>query len=255
MYHSITFGSSSNEIGYDNSLQKWVLRGINSWDHWFLIPTKRPDIALPGVTTNYADIPGRDGSLDLSDAMTGRPVYTDRTGTIEFLVMNDKRNDSSTFNGTWADLRNNIVQYLHGKTRFMTAESEPDYYYSGRFAVDSWSSESDYSHITISYRLRPFKKHIINIFYEGLTDLSNLAVYGNSINRAIGPAAYSAGIPLVATLTGGSAVTVSYGGRTATLTPSRPEATLGTPPSSSATGTLSAGGDGVVSLAFGGGIL
>ena len=36
-------------------------------------------------------------------------------------------------------------------------EDEPDYYYEGRFAVDAWNSNKDWSMITISYDVDPFK--------------------------------------------------------------------------------------------------
>ena len=57
MYHSITIGDK------------------NTWDDWHLIPTTRPLFAPPGVKKNIVSIPGGDGSLDLTEALTGRPTY------------------------------------------------------------------------------------------------------------------------------------------------------------------------------------
>ena len=70
-YHSVNFGDK------------------NTWDDWKLVPSNRPVIDPPTQKTNYIDIPGADGSLDISTALTGYPVYNDRVGSIEFIVMND----------------------------------------------------------------------------------------------------------------------------------------------------------------------
>ena len=39
------------------------------------------DIGFPEVRTNYVDVPGRDGMLDLSTALDGEIHYQDRTIT------------------------------------------------------------------------------------------------------------------------------------------------------------------------------
>ena len=54
MYHSITIGTK------------------NTWDDWHLIPKSRPLVNPPSVKTNVVDIPGGDGALDLSTALSGR---------------------------------------------------------------------------------------------------------------------------------------------------------------------------------------
>lgn len=65
MYHSVFFG------------------GKNTWDDWHIVPSSRPVIKPPTKKTNYLDIPGADGNLDLSEALTGYPVYNNREGSIE----------------------------------------------------------------------------------------------------------------------------------------------------------------------------
>ena len=71
MYHSITFGDK------------------NTWDDWHLVPASRPLFNPPTVKTKIIDIPGANGNLDLSDSLTKYPVYNNREGQIEFIVMND----------------------------------------------------------------------------------------------------------------------------------------------------------------------
>ena len=124
----------------------------NTYDDWFLVPTSRPVVNPPEPKTNIIDIPGANGSIDLTESLTGDTVYDNRTGSWDFLVLND-RNPSIT----WYDLYSDIMDWLHGKHAKIYFNEEPDYYYEGRCSVDGWTSGDRYSSITISYNLKPFK--------------------------------------------------------------------------------------------------
>lgn len=69
--HSVTFGDK------------------NSYDEWRIVPTSRPVIAPPAVKKKTLEIPGANGVLDISSSLTGFPVFENRTGSIEFVVLND----------------------------------------------------------------------------------------------------------------------------------------------------------------------
>lgn len=131
MYHSITFGEK------------------NTWDDWHLIPSSRPVFNPPSVRTNYIDVPGADGDLDFTEAISNRPLYTNREGDIEFIVENDFRD--------WAVAYSDISAYLHGQKMNAFLEDDPNYYYSGRFIINEWKSDSNWSTITINYNVLPFK--------------------------------------------------------------------------------------------------
>ena len=131
MYHSINLGSK------------------NSWDDWHLVPKSRLLFAPPAVKTKYVDLPGANGSIDLTDTLTGSPAYENRQGTFEFYVINGY--------GNWAERYSEIMSYLHGRRMRAVLEDDPDYYYIGRFSVDGWGSEETWSTITISYNVEPYK--------------------------------------------------------------------------------------------------
>ena len=80
MYHSIKF--KRTDSFYEN--ERWY----DTWYDWNLIPVSRPVISPPECKTHYVDVPGSNGKLDLSTALTGYPLYENRTGSIEFIVMN-----------------------------------------------------------------------------------------------------------------------------------------------------------------------
>lgn len=136
MYHSITFGDK------------------NTWDDWHLIPKTRPLFNPPSVKTYYVEIPGGDGSLDLSTALTGRPTYKNRTGSWEFYVENGFKD--------WAVLYSEIMTYLHGRKMKAVLEDDPEYYYEGRFSVNTWKSDPNWSMITIDYEVGPYKRSHLN---------------------------------------------------------------------------------------------
>ena len=141
MYHSVTFGSK------------------NTWTDWHLVATSRPVIDPPSVKTRYVEIPGADGTIDLTDSLTGAPSYNDREGNMDFYVLNQYDIfGPSDYN--WVDVYSEIVSYLHGKRLQMILEDDPGYYYEGRFTVDSWKTEADRSTITIGYHLDPFRYRV-----------------------------------------------------------------------------------------------
>lgn len=135
MYHSITIGDK------------------NTWADWHLIPSSRPLVNPPNPRTSFIDIPGSDGSLDLTEAMIGRPTYTDRSGTWDFYVDNGY--------GSWSDRYSEIMGYLHGGKMTATLEDDPMFYYEGRFAVNEWRSDPYYSRISINYNVGPYKLYSI----------------------------------------------------------------------------------------------
>ena len=130
--HSITFGDK------------------NTWDDWHLVPKKRPSFSMPKFKSHIIDIPGADGVIDLSTALTGYPVYGNREGSWEFMVLNGY--------GEWYDRYSEIASYLHGQRFRAILEDDLAFYYEGRFEVDDWKSDKDWSTISIKYNVGPYKK-------------------------------------------------------------------------------------------------
>lgn len=146
MYHSVYFGN------------------MNSFSDWHLVPEGRPVIAQPEHKSSIVEIPGGQGVIDLSEALTNYPLYKNRTGSLEFNVLNGYE--------SWESLYQRIANALHGKKTTMRLEDDPDWYYEGRFKVQ-WSSQNDgtWSKVTIEYDLDPFK-------YS--TELTTVSVAGST---------------------------------------------------------------------------
>lgn len=143
-FHSITIGEK------------------NTWDDWHLVPTSRPFVAPPGVRTSYMDLPYADGALDLTTNLQTKPVYGNRSGSWEFLVINPGQIEGYYSKQTWAERYSHIMAYLHGKQFDVILDDEPDYFYTGTLSVDSWDSRKDNSVISISYSFDPYKRKVSN---------------------------------------------------------------------------------------------
>lgn len=123
----------------------------NTYDDWFLIPTSRPVIQPPKPKQNIVDVPGANGTIDLSRSLTGYPLFSNRQGTNEYMIENDKW-------PKWLDALTEITNKLDGQyLRMYFEDEEPEYYYVGTWSIASWESGEIYSTITIEYDLYPFK--------------------------------------------------------------------------------------------------
>lgn len=151
MYHSVIFSTGTVVDG--------VLSGKNTWADWHLIPTSRPVIAPPKYPTKFIEIPGRAGSLDISNYLTTSATPGDRTGTIEFLVVNEYPNAKGKIvridDTALVKLQEDITSFLRGRRLKMSLEDAPAYYYDGRFWVSQWSPDPHNSKISIEYHVDP----------------------------------------------------------------------------------------------------
>ena len=139
MYHSMTFIKN-------DTVEK------NTWDDWHLIPTSRPVFNPPNVKTKYVEIPGSDKVIDLTESLTGYPVYGDREGSLEFIVENGHKE--------WHEIYSEIMAFLNGYHLKVILEDDISHYYEGRFSVNEWKSNKHWSLIVIDYILNPYKLNV-----------------------------------------------------------------------------------------------
>ena len=191
MYHSVTIGS------------------MNTFDNWHLVPDGRPVISMPDLVTNYVDIPGMSGSLDLSESLTGYPLYKNREGELNFHVLNGPNYVS------WNVLYQAIATYLHGRKLNVKLEDDPNWYYTGRLSLKEWVSNNDGtgSEVHIGYNLEPYKYYFKNSLEEAPSLYSGITVSGNTVTKKLGGNASLGIMPVVPEFVvsnvSGSGVTIS----------------------------------------------
>lgn len=190
MYHSVKF---NNDFPNENTV-------IDTYSDWHLVPESRPVVPMPEVNTNYVDVPGMSGSIDLTEYLTGYPTYKNRTGSLKFHVLNGYN--------PWQVTYHNIANYLHGKEAAMMLEDDPNYYYFGRFTVQSWTSNNDgtWSDVEIGYTLDPYKYYNQPRVITATVTSSDQTFYINTDNIGSMPAVSE----IVASNVGSSRPTITF---------------------------------------------
>lgn len=110
------------------------------------------DIPPASPKTTYIDIPGGDGSIDLTEAH-GEVKYSDRVMKV-ILTMNPAGDLSEA---AWEEKKTEVSKYLNGRACKITLEKDPDFYWVGRCAVDSYASNKRKRQIVIFATVRPYK--------------------------------------------------------------------------------------------------
>lgn len=135
-------------------MSKWGERAFlfdqyDSWFGWHFLLTKK-NIQPPELKTNYVDLGGVSGSIDLSEALTGEPAYKDRVITATFW------SDDGTYDDREQTLRS-IINCIHGKRMKIYEPDCPGYYFLGRVRVTSVKNTLAYAEFSIEATCDPLR--------------------------------------------------------------------------------------------------
>ena len=86
-------------------------------------------ISAPSVRTNMIVIPGRDGAIDATDALTGEPTYDTRIISISLFGI------KSISGKEWPVAVSDFCNAFHGKKVKVYFPEDSAHYYSGRLSV------------------------------------------------------------------------------------------------------------------------
>lgn len=105
------------------------------------------DIPPATPKTNFIDIPGGDGSVDATEAVS-EVKFNDRKCTFTFAVLpTDNFEDKKTA----------VSNALNGKRCKIILDKDPNYYYLGRLSVDEYASDKQLKQIVIGATVAPYK--------------------------------------------------------------------------------------------------
>lgn len=145
----------------------FILDKFNTWYDWKLVLTEK-DVTPPEPKTNYVDIDGMSGSLDLSESLTGEVTYQDRK--IEASFWTDQ--------GSYKDrerLLQKIVATLHGRKVKIIEPDNPDHYFIGRVEIKSRANILPYAEFTIEAVCEPWcyalEETVRRVETNGITDV------------------------------------------------------------------------------------
>lgn len=107
-------------------------------------------IEAPEYDTYYVEVPGRDGLLDLTEMITGRPTYRTREINIELGGMGDP----NTWDAKISQLRN----LFHGHIVKLIFDNDPTYYWTGRAEIIDYDRFRNLGTFTLAIpQADPFK--------------------------------------------------------------------------------------------------
>lgn len=121
----------------------------HTWKDWHLMPVERPEFSDAEPKFVYIDVPGSDGELDASEALSGRLLFNMREGSFQFYVDNDHE--------PWVQLYSRIKRYLQGRSLKAVLDDDPLYYYEGRFWCNEPAQDGIHMKITINYKVKAYK--------------------------------------------------------------------------------------------------
>lgn len=117
------------------------------------------------VQTKTVDILGMNGSLDLSEAVTGYPLYKNATHKLTF-DFKDGNYDA------WVAKSSELKGKIHGK-RLSVVLGNDRYYYDARVSVDTSKINQHYSQIVITLDAKPYKLAIRSSVEDWIWDIFN----------------------------------------------------------------------------------
>lgn len=106
-------------------------------------------VNIPPATpkTNFIDVDGADGSLDLTEA-SGEIKYNDRKGSLTFSVLPEDDFEKK---------KSDISNVINGQRFLITLDKDIEYYYIGRCSINNYKEDKKLRQIVVDMQLQPYK--------------------------------------------------------------------------------------------------
>lgn len=173
-------------------------------------------ISPPKPRAIKVDVPMRDGTIDLTGSLSDEVKFEDRKITLTFAVVDPIK--------TWSSKVSEFENYLHGKRLKVIFDDDLSFYYIGRVAVNSWTSDKRLGKLVVECVVEPFKYDVLSSavdwewdifdFEEGIiNDTGELIVNGTTTIKLI--CRRKRMYPII---TASAAMTLTYDGEVYNLT-------------------------------------
>jgi len=187
----------------------------HSFEDLDLLPAAQPDFGTPKLKSTLVSVPGSNGRLDLSRALTGYMTYDIRSPTLRYYL----RGSEAARHAKLSRLRN----ILHGQEVKIIPDEAPNGYWTGLLEVNAPQQQIGAWIVTVGGSLDPYKRDTTTTaedwlwdpfcFIDGvIREYGSIAVSGTKTVTVVSSPA--GGSPV---FTASASMTMTYGGKTYNL--------------------------------------
>ena len=112
--------------------QRIIVGGVDISERFNIALIDGYELSPPDVKTYTVDIPGGNGVIDLTEALTGDVAYEQREQSFEFKCI---------YPESFERVKTQLSDFLHGRSFDYQLSFDPGYTYHGRFKVNTYSHE------------------------------------------------------------------------------------------------------------------
>lgn len=141
----------------------------------------KKEISFPSPKTEKVSVPGRDGDIDLTEALGVGVRYENRTLKFTFTTKNETM---------WAKSLSALADYLHGQKMKVILDADRSYYWYGRCTIDQFQTSKALNTIVVNCDVEPYKTQICGpyepwqwdpfCFVDGVIRDSKITVNGSA---------------------------------------------------------------------------
>lgn len=119
---------------------------------WGLAIGNNNYIKEPEAYTYFVEVPGRNGMLDLTEAITGYPIYQSRQIELELGGIQERT--------AWDTVISGIRNKIHGKQVKIVFDNDKAYYWKGRATVTAFDRTRKLGTFNINIEAEPYKYQV-----------------------------------------------------------------------------------------------
>lgn len=132
------------------------------YDYGLYVTNTNP-VSPPEPKEQYLEVPGYNGMIDLSEALTGYVIYNNRTITLK---LGGKKGMEQ-----WPNFMSDFMRDVHGKRVKVIFDDDIGYYYIGRARVQTdYDRKYQIATFTVTINAEPYKLSIHDSMEEWLWD-------------------------------------------------------------------------------------
>ena len=129
-------------------------RTYHTLDDWDFALGNNNYISEPVMETKYIDVPYRDGLIDASTALTGRPIYKKRQLSFNLGGVRERL----TWDAVISGIRNNV----NGRICRLTIDNDKGYYWRGRVFIEDFDRSRGLGSFTLNVPSAEPYKYSVN---------------------------------------------------------------------------------------------